>query len=83
NISSAFAVFNSAISPYLYFIFSFDPRKECHELAFHLLRYGGLRCFLGSNDTLNESVMSQTGRTTTGGGGAGRRQSGGNAIRTE
>uniref|UniRef100_A0A914I8C1 G-protein coupled receptors family 1 profile domain-containing protein n=1 Tax=Globodera rostochiensis TaxID=31243 RepID=A0A914I8C1_GLORO len=79
----AFAVFNSAISPYLYFIFSFDPRKECHELAFHLLRYGGLRCFLGSNDTLNESVMSQTGRTTTGGGGAGRRQSGGNAIRTD
>ncbi|KAL3102122.1 hypothetical protein niasHS_003531 [Heterodera schachtii] len=79
----AFAVFNSAISPYLYFVFSFNPRKECHQLAFLLFRCGGVRCFFASSDTLDDPMVIQTGKSATDGNGMDRRQSGGNAIRTD
>ena len=43
----AFAVFNSAISPYLYGYFSFNIRDECRQLRYLLLRSPPARFLLG------------------------------------
>ncbi|CAK5054300.1 unnamed protein product [Meloidogyne enterolobii] len=52
----AFAVFNSAISPYLYGYFSFNIRDECRQLRYLVFRSAPARCLLRHGDSTEESI---------------------------
>ncbi|KAF7639168.1 G_PROTEIN_RECEP_F1_2 domain-containing protein [Meloidogyne graminicola] len=52
----AFAVFNSAISPYLYGYFSFNIRDECKQLRYLVFRSAPARCLLRHGDSTDESI---------------------------